>query len=384
MSRQVTLIKKFISKSLPLGVQLERGRNASLAADIVSRARSFGAEVKVTPEQVHSAFDRLVLWKQLDTAFEKKEAFAGRDALLMALTGQITIGNAFYKTGDIRPVDEMKPAMTQFLLRCFGHEPWDTYKYSFEHYYVPGPVAELHIADGSNPLLSRAVFPGLTVPEKDILFIWPVDDDLTGVHFDVLNRQGSLVKRFAHDGEAPELFSEYDYADEELRQFRLLNAELFSLAGQRLFDAIRQYASAWQKASLSRRSFDAPVPEIDIQICGPARSIEILVDSVDLEEKKHEPKWKVTIPYLNLEKALVHRVKTYKASMPDLNYPTFVIEISTGRPDERNRKYYFDWTRGTFIIVAQGKLDAKNRAVVPDRIRRTAAGAQSSENKLVF
>ncbi len=348
----------------------------TVARNIVAQSAARNVALKVKENDIAIQLQRMMRWEQLRTAFRSSSVNPGRYELKELMSGRQIEAQKYYQKLDPAPIEKGYEYYGRFVDVFMAQKGYEEFQKPFPSYYILGPRSSLMVAM-PNESRGCAQFPGIQIEANDINFIVPRHDDLVMWRFCVLDRDQQERGSYAFDMTSPVYFSKYDYAEEEQREFMLLNAHIMP--------DITAFSSGLKTylAQLASRQGGNPglgFPQMKTRIFGPARKIEIEVPGSKFGPK-HDRNFELS--FLGLVKTVEYELESGMKHDPDLDQmvPTITVK-RTDRPLE-TRDFRLNFGDGLFGRIWNIRVDDKMRFKLPADVLKEVR-SDGSLNRIVL
>ncbi len=309
------------------------------------------------------------------------------DMLARVFTGEIfkRTENQYapiYQREKVADLDDARVWIERYLMAAEHLLPMETLDVdSAPRYFLVGcpgdPIAALRVTPRQSNF-PFAAFPDFKLEKGSFYYVQLVYDNLAGIQFRVLDKNGKIVKKYAYDASVPEKFSLYTYAEEEKRQFDLYNRHMITEAGRerqaiglsmlRHLACILSGIKPDSTCSVLLPSLKDDTAAFRFYLAGPARRL-----TLRLPGDKY-----TTFSFLNIEPRTVYEVEVGMSRMPGESYwdkegvlhlppmtPTVTFKPVAGQ-GEHSRTFYFSRAHSSFVQIFARKIDDKSRVSVPE------------------
>ncbi len=367
--------ERFFANAYPRGIRLARDADVpSVAQDIHARATAHNITKQLpSVDKVVHGLQRWIRLEQFRTAFQETSVTVDRTAMHRILSGSLMESDRqgwIWQREDVISLEEASAGVIRFIQSYLGVTPAQGSDIHIPAFYVLGPTKSVQIGTPDNPLTAHAAFPNVNVPEGEIYFIKPVFDNLVGLQFRVLDRQDRILRRYAFDKSVAALFSDYDYAEEEERQFRIFNEGLLS-PSERQAQAecmvfLRSALAVWWARSEGDNRLELRVPNCTkVKIVGPMRRLRLCIKSMHPNATAAERIF--VLNHLHLEPGETWTIKVLVDFSSSKGPGGIWISFSPINSTKKSRGLYLDAVEGNFIQTASGTMDSKGRVVLPEQ-----------------
>ncbi len=341
-------------------------------------------------KSLHPALSLLMRWHALATAFSGEALVIERDQMYGLLYGPERLPRKkIWQKHEFVPFEEAREYLAGLIAVLKGDvtksEGRKIFKGGTPPFYAIGPVTNLEVSHPGHPSSRGAEITGLNIPAGDIRFFVPVRDNIIGRHFNVYNRENTLVQTIGPYLAAPPYFDNYCYSENEAVWFKSNNMGSWEREGKQFVEGVREVLSAYMRYRCEQ-PFQVKAALFSWQVRGPARRLGFEITNPHPEAEESRKKVTFEIPLMNLDSC--HKYNLTAEALPGESGSLPCLRISVKRVrGEIEKKYEFSFENGSFVLMPTEvplRWEKKAASISAEVVGFLPSDLDELENYLVF